>query len=140
MMRFPVAEVNRPNATTEQTMPDSTVCRGRPRFVCAQPPLRYDLGLRKEQIVKNIVVTAVLSALIVSAPSYAAPGKIGPKRHPHLARAQREVETAYQSVVAAQTANEFDLGGHAAKAKELLQQVNKELKQAAEQSNDNKGH
>ena len=34
-------------------------------------------------------------------------------------------------------ANEWDLGGHAQKAKDLLEQVNQELKQAAETSNAN---
>ena len=58
--------------------------------------------------------------------------------HPNLARAQRQSEAAYQSVTAAQQANEFDLGGHAAKAKQLLEEVNNELKLAAEQSNANK--
>ncbi|MBE1162093.1 hypothetical protein [Dyella acidiphila] len=59
------------------------------------------------------------------------------KRHPNLARAQHQVDAAYKSVIAAQQANEFDLGGHAAKAKELLDQANQELKQAAEVSNAN---
>ncbi len=58
--------------------------------------------------------------------------------HPNLARAQRQSEAAYQSVIAAQQANEYDLGGHAAKAKQLLEEVNNELKLAAEQSNANK--
>lgn len=35
----------------------------------------------------------------------------------------------------AQKANEWDLGGHAQKAKELLDESNKELKLAAEASN-----
>jgi len=38
----------------------------------------------------------------------------------------------------AQQANEWDLAGHAAKAKQLLEEVNNELKLAAEQSNTNK--
>jgi hypothetical protein len=58
--------------------------------------------------------------------------------HPNLARAQRQSEAAYESVVAAQQANEYDLGGHAAKAKQLLEEVNRELKLAAEQSNANR--
>jgi len=37
--------------------------------------------------------------------------------------------------VAAQRANEWDMGGHAQKAKDLLEQVNNELKQAAEAAN-----
>ncbi len=62
---------------------------------------------------------------------------INPARHPNLAAAQRLSAQAYQKVVAAQTANEWDLNGHAQKAKELLDQVNQELKQAAETSNAN---
>jgi hypothetical protein len=59
--------------------------------------------------------------------------------HPNLARAQAQSAKAYESIMMAQEANEFDLAGHAAKAKSLLEQVNSELKLAAEQSNKNKG-
>ena len=62
---------------------------------------------------------------------------VSPKRHPNLAAAQKLSAQAYQKVVAAQQANEWDLGGHAQKAKELLDQANQELKQAAEVSNAN---
>ncbi len=85
---------------------------------------------------KKIILTAIMSALVVSAPLYG----ISARRHPNLARAQKEVAAAFNSISAAQRANEFDLAGHAAKAKELLEQANRELKQAAEQANDNKGH
>jgi hypothetical protein len=60
---------------------------------------------------------------------------VSPKRHPNIAAAQRFVEQAFNRITAAQDANEFDLGGHAAKAKELLDQVNRELKLAAEAAN-----
>ena len=63
------------------------------------------------------------------------PENVSPKRHPNIAAAQRLVEQAFNRITAAQEANEFDLGGHAAKAKELLDQVNKELKLAAEAAN-----
>lgn len=62
---------------------------------------------------------------------------VSPRRHPNLAAAQRLSAQAYDKVIAAQKANEWDLGGHAQKAKELLEQVNQELKQAAEASNEN---
>jgi len=62
---------------------------------------------------------------------------ISPKKHPNLAAAQRLSAQAYDKIVAAQKANEWDLGGHAQKAKDLLEQVNQELKQAAEASNAN---
>ena len=60
------------------------------------------------------------------------------KKHPNLAAAQHLSEEAYNKITAAQQANEWDMEGHAAKAKELLDQVNKELKLAAEAANKNK--
>jgi hypothetical protein len=60
------------------------------------------------------------------------------KKHPNLAAAQRLSTQAYEKITAAQQANEWDMDGHAAKAKELLDQVNKELKMAAEAANKNK--
>lgn len=62
---------------------------------------------------------------------------VSPRRHPNLARAQKQCENAFNSITAAQKANEWDLAGHAAKAKELLDQANAELKKAAEVSNVN---
>lgn len=59
-------------------------------------------------------------------------------RHPNLAAAQRLSREAWQKVVDAQQANEWDMQGHAQKAKELLDQANNELKQAAEAANRNK--
>ena len=59
-------------------------------------------------------------------------------RHPNLAAAQRLSRQAFERIVAAQRANEWDMGGHAQKAKELLDQVNAELKLAAEAANRNK--
>ncbi len=63
---------------------------------------------------------------------------VSPTRHPNLAEAQRLVDHAFASIEAAQRANEFDLGGHAKKAKELLEQANAELTQAAVTSNEEK--
>jgi hypothetical protein len=60
------------------------------------------------------------------------------KKHPNLAAAQRLSTQAFEKITAAQQANEWDMDGHAAKAKELLDQVNKELKMAAEAANKNK--
>ncbi|HTD11877.1 MAG TPA: hypothetical protein VK676_07410 [Steroidobacteraceae bacterium] len=56
--------------------------------------------------------------------------------HPNLAAAQRLSTQAFEKIVAAQRANEWDLGGHAQKAKELLDEVNRELKAAAEAANE----
>lgn len=59
-------------------------------------------------------------------------------RHPNLAAAQRLCAQAFERVSAAQQANEWDMEGHAAKAKQMLEQVNHELKLAAEAANRNK--
>src|SRR5216684_9023723 len=56
-------------------------------------------------------------------------------RHPNLAAAQRLSRQACERIVAAQQANEWDMQGHAQKAKELLDQVNQELKLAAQTAN-----
>ena len=64
---------------------------------------------------------------------------VSPKLHPNIAAAQRLSRQAYNKIVAAQNANEYDMEGHAQKAKELLDQVNTELKLAAEAANRNKG-
>lgn len=85
------------------------------------------------------VVTGFIATLLLCGSMAVAQKKpvrnVSGKRHPNLAAAQRLSAAAYQKVVAAQSANEFDMGGHAQKAKELLDQVNNELKQAAEAAN-----
>jgi hypothetical protein len=59
------------------------------------------------------------------------------RRHPNLAAAQRLSQQAFEKITAAQQANEWDMEGHAAKAKDLLDQANQQLKQAAEAANKN---
>jgi hypothetical protein len=60
---------------------------------------------------------------------------VSPRRHPNLFAAQRSIEQAISKVSAAQAANEWDMGGHAAKAKEHLDKAYEEIKQAAEAAN-----
>ena len=89
---------------------------------------------------KSIVAGVCALLLVVAGVLYAAqpPAKnVNPHRHPHIAAAQRLARQAFEKIVQAQQANEWDLGGHAQRAKELLDQVNNELKQAAEVSNAN---
>jgi hypothetical protein len=62
---------------------------------------------------------------------------VNPGRHPNLAAAQRLTDQAYNKIIAAQQANEWDMDGHAAKAKDLLDQANRELKAAAQAANRN---
>jgi hypothetical protein len=84
-----------------------------------------------------------LSGLVSLAVLLAVPGRvaaepvldISPQLHPNLAAAQRLSREAFDKISAAQAANHFDMDGHAAKAKALLDQVNVELKLAAEAAN-----
>lgn len=84
--------------------------------------------------IKLLLCTAMLAC--VSASAFSKPvDNVSRHRHPNLAAAQHLSTQAFEKIVAAQRANEFDLGGHAQKAKELLDEANRELKAAAETSN-----
>jgi hypothetical protein len=58
--------------------------------------------------------------------------------HPNIIAAREDAEHAIQKLQKAQKANEYDLGGHAKKAEELLGQAIEEMKQAAEADNKKK--
>jgi len=60
---------------------------------------------------------------------------IDAKRHPNLAEAQRLVVQANHYIEVAQKANDYDMKGHAEKARQLLAEVNRELKAAADAAN-----
>jgi hypothetical protein len=87
--------------------------------------------------VKKLCTSAVLAAILATGIAYAAKpvDNVSPKKHPNLAAAQRLSTQAFEKIVAAQKANEWDMHGHAQKAKELLDQVNVELKLAAQAAN-----
>jgi hypothetical protein len=61
-------------------------------------------------------------------------------KHPNLVNAWKGLETAFDKLTAAQKANDYQLGGHAAKAKELCEQAAAELKLARNAANTNKGN
>jgi hypothetical protein len=84
------------------------------------------------ETVKRLATLAV-AALMLSGTAFAArPARnVSARRHPNIASAQRLCREAYDKVLAAQKANEWDLQGHARKAKELLEQASDELKEAA---------
>ncbi len=64
---------------------------------------------------------------------------ISRERHPALAAAQIEIRGAWMKIVQAQKANDWDMDGHAQKAKELVFQAAEEIKAAAMAANEN-GH
>lgn len=91
----------------------------------------------KKSVLAGVCAFLIAAAGVMFAAAQPPARNVNPGRHPHLARAQQMARNAYNQVLAAQKANEWDLGGHAQRAKELLDQVNNELKQAAEVSNAN---
>ena len=56
---------------------------------------------------------------------------IDPHRHPNLNEAQKAIVQAYKSITVAQKDNKYDLHGEASKAKEMLEQADKQPKAAA---------
>jgi hypothetical protein len=64
---------------------------------------------------------------------------VDPSHHGNLASAQESVINAYSRVTEAQRENGSHLGGHAQRAKELLEQANQEIGLAADQADANQG-
>jgi len=89
----------------------------------------------KKKVSASILGIALLFGGLVYAQMKPPAENISGKRHPNLAAAQRLCDQAFEKIQAAQQANEWDMEGHASKAKELLDQASKELKQAAMASN-----
>lgn len=89
---------------------------------------------------KNFILGGVLGAVTFAggfAIAQLPVNNVSAQRHPNLAAAQRLSQQAYEKITAAQQANEWDMDGHAAKAKELLDQVNEQLRIAANYANKN---
>ena len=84
----------------------------------------------------KFALLAVVAAVAACAVSAQVPVQnIDPERHGNLAAAQRLVVQAFERLSDAQNANDYQLGGHANRAKELLRQANDEIKMAAEAAN-----
>jgi hypothetical protein len=102
--------------------------------------LRFSFWV-KGGMTKSRILSAVFGSLLAIAGFAVAQGppvkNISGGRHPNLAAAQRLSQQAWERIVAAQQANEWDLQGHAQKAKGLLDEANRELKLAAEVANRN---
>ena len=91
---------------------------------------------------RKSILSLVIGMLVLSGTAALAEEpalNVSQRLHPNIAAAQRLSRQAYNKITAAQKANEFDMEGHAQKAKDLLDQVNNELKLAAEAANKNKG-
>ena len=74
----------------------------------------------------KLLLCAALLGLVLSCVSVA---------HPNLAAAERFVQQAIDKVTDAQKANNYDMRGHAARAKQLMQQAIEEIRLAGQAAN-----
>lgn len=93
--------------------------------------------MKRNRLVGIVLALALLCTGLVFAQKKPAQN-VSNKRHPNIAAAQRLTAQAFQRITDAQNANEWDLAGHAQKAKQLLDEANEELKKSAEISNINR--
>jgi hypothetical protein len=86
---------------------------------------------------RNLVLGAALSIGAITGGFLIAqrPDERVGKRHPNLMAAQHLIDQALGRLGDAQRDNDWDMNGHAARAKELLEQANREIKEAAEAAN-----
>jgi hypothetical protein len=82
----------------------------------------------------KMMLMGICGALVLSSAAFAKPPLAG---HPNLQAAHNHVKQAFEKITEAQKANEFDMDGHAAKAKELLEQAEKEIGMAGEAATKN---
>ena len=85
---------------------------------------------RKLPMMGKLIIGCVALALLFGFASCRSE-RVDPRRHPNLAAAQTFIERAMERISDAQSANDFDMDGHAAKAKTLLEQAYSEVKLAA---------
>lgn len=83
--------------------------------------------MKSKLILAVVLLTGAIVAVFAEAPSVT----VDASRHGNLARAQQSIQAAWNSVDTAQHDNHYHLGGHAEKAKQLLEQANQEIQLAA---------
>jgi hypothetical protein len=87
-----------------------------------------------------LIGVALCVALALSAVIYAQQGPrvtVG-ERHGNMRAAQELIQQAWYKVDEAQKDNNYNLGGHAGRAKELMAQASEEIKMSAEAANDHR--
>jgi len=92
--------------------------------------------IRKILLVTVALCAAFALGAVVFAQGGPPPVDVG-KRHGNMRAAQELINQAWIKVDSAQQDNNYNLGGHAGRAKELLAQASDEIKQSAEAANRN---
>jgi mannitol-specific phosphotransferase system IIBC component len=96
------------------------------------------LNQEKKSMLKRILMVgvALCAAFVLSAIAFAQEPRVTVgERHGNMRAAQQLIQQAWQKVDEAQKDNNYNLGGHAGRAKELLAQASEEIKLSAEAAN-----
>jgi hypothetical protein len=83
---------------------------------------------------KTMTLAALGASLLAAGVAFAGP-EAG---HPNIIAAREHAQAAIEKLKAAQVANEYDMGGHAAKAEKLLREAEEQMRLAAEAANRHK--
>ena len=83
---------------------------------------------------KTMALVALGASLLAAGAAFAGP-EAG---RPNIIAAREAAQSAIEKLHAAQAANEYDMGGHAAKAEKLLHEAEQQMKLAAEAANRHK--
>jgi hypothetical protein len=89
----------------------------------------------KKILLSSVALGAAFSLGAMVTPQGGPPPVDVGERHGNMRAAQQLIQQAWIKVDSAQQDNNYNLGGHAGRAKELLAQASKEIKQAAEDAN-----
>ena len=80
---------------------------------------------------KTMTLVALGASLVAAGAAFAGP-EAG---HPNIIAAREHAQMAIEKLKAAQAANEYDMGGHAARAEKLLHEAEEQMRLAAEAAN-----
>ena len=89
----------------------------------------------KKILLSTVALGAVFSLGAMVTPQNGPPPVDVGERHGNMRAAQQLIQQAWIKVDSAQRDNNYNLGGHAGRAKELLAQASSEIKQSAEDAN-----
>jgi hypothetical protein len=101
------------------------------------PPIVQEYTMKSSLLLVGALLGASLTVGSVAMAQDAPYVDIG-NRHGNLRGAQENIVQAYQLIGTAQMDNNSQLGGHAARAKELLREANEELRLAADVANEHR--
>jgi hypothetical protein len=88
----------------------------------------------KRGVLRGLIIGAIVIGLLSMSVTVFSQ-QVSSDRHPNLAAAQQFIQSAIDKVTAAQKANNYDMKGHAARAKDLLSQAYNEVWLAAQAAN-----